>query len=1084
MNRKKIALLLTGLVVTSGILTSCGSENKTANNSSKMVQEDSAFKRTSERTVKEYEAEEFSNVAYAEDIVSGVEENNLDININSALKKNKFNDFQNYDNSTTMIKEGEFKTSESFTDDVENYEFTPSSDLGQSSSINQNNIDLGLLNDENISPKVSDNETSIINNSAEDNGNVNAEKSDVKASVSSNIKEMGKITVLKASGASFIPGTTIPTMNSNKVQGIIDVSFKLSGEVISANGLGTLLQNAYEEARKDANNNYSGTMLDARKALADQLQKVFEPSNIIDLLFQSDKGLQIVTFNSTVAFPSDMTLNKDYLMNMVDLHYTDNISPQDQKSSGRAPENVVIKMRIRVKGPTDTLQTNTQYKYLGMRNSENFLVTLSQPTTVPAPPDPNYGKLVGFTIPGIVTTAKQSPNIKATYTEPKNQSTKYAIYDYRTSNYSEEKNGLQVGGYFEQIGDTTYINYDQLINNGKEIKVTRSGRAASVGQAENLEIGGTSIKYKNLILTDIDETITKVEFTDDRNQKYECKLVPIDSQDKSKGFCVEVVGLKRETPYVFKNMIITSNYSGQTESKTIRFAKYDSAAPISITQQDENIISDQVEEDSTMLELSPDERAKTLDEIAKKLKDNTTAVKTSTFVGPALRITEPTITLPGNLTVDTVKNDKTSLRYIIKVNNPEGLIGDIRVMGLRNGEQSKVRKIVDKDAKVNYYEVTLFDLTPNSDYGFVILETSYKTPNGSELETRERLDQINTKKENGDSTKDNRTEKDALTGAQRFNVVVNDTYKSDNPRQAEIPVFLDDMQGSFVRAEFINSKNVDGDVKFKFEDEKMKFSNLKPQSSSVFKVGFVYKDVDGKEQILEKFIKVETPATEDLDIKSSTVKLDGTTANVTFELYTPTKSPVKTVVVKDDSGKELKSTWSKDNQSLKIEDLQPSTNYKDVTITFTLENGKTIKHILQPFSTETIVVKPTGKVAEFVERVYKIALGREPEVEGWNFWIDKLQKKEITATEFIAENLMTQKEFIERELDKAQFVTTMYSLIVNREPDSEGQKYWERKYDEYKPQTNSIAELRIKIAREMMDQPEFKELVTNLNLRY
>ena len=149
-----------------------------------------------------------------------------------------------------------------------------------------------------------------------------------------------------------------------------------------------------------------------------------------------------------------------------------------------------------------------------------------------------------------------------------------------------------------------------------------------------------------------------------------------------------------------------------------------------------------------------------------------------------------------------------------------------------------------------------------------------------------------------------------------------------------------------------------------------------------------------------------------------------------------------------------------------------------------LENGKVIKYNLDSFKTQEDVQKPTGEVSTFVERVYKIALGREPEIEGWNFWIDKLQKKEITATEFIAENLMTQKEFVERELDKSQFVTTMYSLIVNREPDSEGQKYWERKYDEYKSQTSSIAELRIKIAREMMDQPEFKELVTNLNLRY
>ena len=157
---------------------------------------------------------------------------------------------------------------------------------------------------------------------------------------------------------------------------------------------------------------------------------------------------------------------------------------------------------------------------------------------------------------------------------------------------------------------------------------------------------------------------------------------------------------------------------------------------------------------------------------------------------------------------------------------------------------------------------------------------------------------------------------------------------------------------------------------------------------------------------------------------------------------------------------------------------------KNLKVTFTLENGKTVEHTLDTFTTEAEEVKPTGKTAEFVSRVYKIALGREPEVEGWEFWIKKLDSKEISATEFIAENLMTQPEFVDRELSKRTFVTTMYSLIVNREPDEEGQKYWERKYDEYRRTTGSIEELRIKIAKEMMDQPEFKELVTQLNLRY
>ena len=52
MNRKKIALLLTGLVVTSSMFTGCisSSDNKTSENNSRVAQEEPILKRASERT--------------------------------------------------------------------------------------------------------------------------------------------------------------------------------------------------------------------------------------------------------------------------------------------------------------------------------------------------------------------------------------------------------------------------------------------------------------------------------------------------------------------------------------------------------------------------------------------------------------------------------------------------------------------------------------------------------------------------------------------------------------------------------------------------------------------------------------------------------------------------------------------------------------------------------------------------------------------------------------------------------------------------------------------------------------------------
>ena len=299
---------------------------------------------------------------------------------------------------------------------------------------------------------------------------------------------------------------------------------------------------------------------------------------------------------------------------------------------------------------------------------------------------------------------------------------------------------------------------------------------------------------------------------------------------------------------------------------------------------------------------------------------------------------------------------------------------------------------------------------------------------------------------------------------------------------------MDDMQNKFMRVDFVNPKD-NPDVVFKFEDNKLKFSNLKPESNSVYKVDFIYQGENGKEEKISKYIKINTPRTSDLDIKSSKISPSTTSAKVVFELYGEPRSQIKSVNVFDNSNKEINSSWDKSSMTLTLDGLSQKTEYADLEVTFTLENGKTINHKLDSFTTLDVPTieeetKPTGKVAEFVSRVYKIALGREPEIKGWTYWIGKLESKEISATEFIAENLMTQPEFVDRELSKKAFVRTMYSLVVNREPDEDGQSYWERKYDEYRSQTSSIADLRIRIAKEMMNEPEFKDLVTSLNLSY
>lgn len=1034
MNRKKIALLLTGLSITSSIFIGCGSStnnNKTSTNRARFAQEEPFLKRAAERIVTEYkEAEEDqqqkikqseNNVAYADDTIDNSLGNKSNENLNLFPQESQFDNTQNFENSTRNemnLNDGvafdptpdyQMKPSEGTLNNEQIYNFENSSLLENENQINGfSNV---IEDDNNL---ISSPDNSVVDNS---NNNSNKGKTRVEAPTPYNNSQkaavdqeklVGQINVLGVKGSSEITGT--------KPQGVAEVSFKLSGDILNAKytnasstpseALSTLLQKAYEETRKDANLNYSGKgNLTERRKLQKALAKIFAPSDSeIKMIFKSNDGeVKIISFSTTNMFPDNSTA-PDYVRRIVDL---DASAAQTRSTRSVNSSDIVVKMLVRVKNlDGKELKTNTDYSFVGIEGDKN-LKTIAV--------DSKKDQLVGFTIPNF-KTGKVPSKIEA------KDNTDSVIYE-ATSNADEGTKKTDM--YLNQFTDNIYISMKKMLDNDLVQKF------------------GTSIRFKSIILNDTDRTITNIEMEDDRNNKYPVSLVPVDPNKPESGSYLDVTGLKRDTPYIFTRLRVSYKVGNDTETKVISFANFDNSV----------------------------------------LALNNLPITTSAFLAPQLQLGSAhnkKVKLPNGLEIEAVKNDNTALRYIVKVDNPEGFVGDVRVNGLRAGEESKVEKIIDTKSKINYYVVTLSKLTANTDYSFVILEVDYKDPDGRDLVGRQALSDIN---KSGTGTTDNRTEVKPLTGTQNFNAVVNENVSSKNPRNAEVPIFIDDIQGKFLRVDFTAPKE-NPDAKVVYENNLLRFTDLKPQSSSVFKIDIVYNDSDNKEQKISKYIKVATPKLEDLDIKSSTIKQGSNDAEITFELYSQEKSPVKSVVVKNEQEKEIKSTWNKERKTLKLEGLTEKTEYTNLKVTFTLENGKTVEHILDSFTTKEQEVKPTGAVADFVSRIYKIALGREPEVEGWNFWINKLQNKEITATELIAENLMTQSEFVDRELNKRNFVTTMYSLIVNREPDEEGQRYWEGKYDEYRKTTSSIERLRIKIAREMMDQQEFKDLISNLKLKY
>ncbi|NPA81572.1 MAG: DUF4214 domain-containing protein [Epsilonproteobacteria bacterium] len=97
--------------------------------------------------------------------------------------------------------------------------------------------------------------------------------------------------------------------------------------------------------------------------------------------------------------------------------------------------------------------------------------------------------------------------------------------------------------------------------------------------------------------------------------------------------------------------------------------------------------------------------------------------------------------------------------------------------------------------------------------------------------------------------------------------------------------------------------------------------------------------------------------------------------------------------------------------------------------------------ILSIFLTDGFAKDPAKKVEDFVHRLYKNILNREPDNAGSNFWVKKLLYENVSATN-VAHQFFLSKEFEEANLSNEEFVKRMYKTLLDREPEPTGLAYW------------------------------------------
>lgn len=77
----------------------------------------------------------------------------------------------------------------------------------------------------------------------------------------------------------------------------------------------------------------------------------------------------------------------------------------------------------------------------------------------------------------------------------------------------------------------------------------------------------------------------------------------------------------------------------------------------------------------------------------------------------------------------------------------------------------------------------------------------------------------------------------------------------------------------------------------------------------------------------------------------------------------------------------------------------------------------------------------------FVDRLYVNALNRSSDSQGRSYWINLLSSKTKTGTE-VANGFFNSVEFTGRNLNNEQFVTTLYKVFFDRQPDESGLNNW------------------------------------------
>ena len=114
-----------------------------------------------------------------------------------------------------------------------------------------------------------------------------------------------------------------------------------------------------------------------------------------------------------------------------------------------------------------------------------------------------------------------------------------------------------------------------------------------------------------------------------------------------------------------------------------------------------------------------------------------------------------------------------------------------------------------------------------------------------------------------------------------------------------------------------------------------------------------------------------------------------------------------------------------------LEGFIDSTEWCDICATYGVRSG----------AMTAKATKASKNATAFATRLYTECLGREPEEGGLNFWSLSLTNQERTGTQ-AAKEFFYSEEFISKGLNDNDYVVRLYKTFMGREPDDAGKAHW------------------------------------------